>query len=172
MKGESILIGAHRSRRFTFQLFLTSARLSSLKAALLCAFFAFATMDLASAEQTRFIAIDVYIDPKGVPLAAYQLEIVAPAGVKFVGVEGGMHREFRKAPYYDPKAMQSERLIVAAFSAAGAPVLPSEQTRVLTLHLECVGVETPKLQTTFKLTAKPNGEKFESDITLSERKQP
>ncbi len=134
---------------------------------LACAWCAF-----AGAEQTRFVAMDIFIDPKGEPLAAYQLEIAAPAGVKIVGVEGGEHPEFRKAPYYDPKGMQRERLIVAAFSTADNGKLPSRQTRVLTLHLESMGDQTPKLETTLKLTAASNGEKFNSDITLSERKQP
>ena len=71
---------------------------------------------ISAFAQTRFVTMDLIIDPKGEPLAAYQVEITAPAGVKFVGIEGGQHPEFRKTPFYDPKAMQSERLIVAAFS--------------------------------------------------------
>src|SRR5687768_51007 len=88
---------------------------------------------ISASAQTRFVAMDLVIDPKGEGLAAYQVEITAPAGVKIVGVEGGQHPEFRKAPYYDPKAMQSERLIVAAFSTADAGKLPTRATRVLTV---------------------------------------
>jgi hypothetical protein len=127
---------------------------------------------LAGAEQTRFLAMDVFIDPKGQALAAYQLEIAAPPGVKIVGVEGGEHPEFRKAPYYDPKGIQRERLIVAAFTTADETKLPRAQTRVLTLHLESASAETPKLEMNFKLTAATNGQKIPSDITLSERKEP
>jgi hypothetical protein len=127
---------------------------------------------LAGAELTRFLAMDVLIDPKGQALAAYQLEIAAPAGVKIVGVEGGEHPEFRKAPYYDPKGIQHERLIIAAFTTADESKLPRAQTRVLTLHLESVSADTPRLETSLKITANSNGQKFSSDITVSERKEP
>jgi hypothetical protein len=127
---------------------------------------------LAGAEQTRFVAMDVFIDPKGEALAAYQLEIAAPGGCKIVGIEGGEHPEFRKAPYYDPKGMQRERLIVAAFSTAANANLPNARSRILTLHLECLGNQTPKLEATLKLSANPSGAKFNSDLTLTERKQP
>jgi hypothetical protein len=130
------------------------------------------TSGLAGAEQTRFLAMDVFIDPKGEGLAAYQLEITAPAGTKIVGVEGGEHPEFRKAPYYDPKGIQRERLIVAAFSTARETALPHGQTRVLTLHLESASTQIPKLEMNFKLTAATDGHKISSDISLSERKEP
>jgi hypothetical protein len=133
---------------------------------------ALASRAFGGAEQIRFLAMDVLIDPKGQPLAAYQLEIAAPPGVKIVGVEGGEHPEFRKAPYYDPKAIQNERVIVAAFTTAEQTKLPRTQTRVLTLHLESVTTQTLKLETTLRLTATPNGQKISSDITISERKAP
>jgi hypothetical protein len=123
----------------------------------------------SASAQTRFVAMDLIIDPKGEPLAAYQIEITAPAGVKIVGVEGGQHPEFRKAPYYDPKAIQSDRLIVAAFSTANATKLPSTATRVLTVHLECT--RDPKLETTLKIAADPRGQKIPAQAQLSERLQ-
>jgi hypothetical protein len=122
------------------------------------------------AADTRFLAVDVFIDPAGEPLAAYQLDFAAPAGTKIVGIEGGDHLEFRKAPYYDPKAIQTQRVIVAAFSTAAADQLPKTKTRLLTLHLETDSATPPKFESSLPITAKPNGQKFQSQITLSERK--
>ena len=118
--------------------------------------------------QTRFVAMDLVITPNGEGLAAYQVEISAPAGVKIVGVEGGQHPEFRKAPYYDPKAVQSERLIVAAFSTADASKLPTTTTRVLTVHLECT--TEPNLEVNLKVAADSRGRKISAEAQLLERR--
>jgi hypothetical protein len=127
-------------------------------------------MAISLSAQTRFVAMDLFINPHGEALAAYQVEITAPAGVKIVGVEGGEHPEFRKAPYYDPKGIQHERLIVAAFSVADASKLPAAPTRVLTVHLEC---ETdPKLETNLKVAANARGQKINVEARLIERKHP
>lgn len=128
--------------------------------------FCFAT--IVASAQTRFIAMDLMIDPQGEPLAAYQVEISASSNVKIVGVEGGEHPEFRKAPYYDPKGIQHERLIVAAFSMADASKLPHAATRVLTVHLECEGES--KLETNLKVAADARGQKIKAKAELIERK--
>ena len=65
--------------------------------------FIFLFAAISASAQTRFVAMDLIIDPKGEPLAAYQVEITAPAGIKIVGVEGGQHPEFRKARTANPK---------------------------------------------------------------------
>ena len=116
--------------------------------------------------QMRFVAMDLVIDPQGEPLAAYQVEIKASANAKIVGVEGGEHPEFRKAPYYDPKGIQHERLIVAAFSTADASKLPNRPTRVLTVHLECEG--ELKLQTILKVAGDARGQKIKAKASLIE----
>src|SRR5438067_1034311 len=47
----------------------------------------------------RFRAVDIFVDSKATPLAAYQLEFVADAQrVKLVGIEGGEHAAFREPP--------------------------------------------------------------------------
>ena len=54
-------------------------------------------------------------------LAAYQIEFsVTNILTKIVGIEGGQHPAFREPPFYDPKAMQQERVIIAAFSTDNA----------------------------------------------------
>src|SRR6267142_3694254 len=71
--------------------------------------------------RSRFRAVDIFIDPKGAPLAAWQIEFAATNGVaKIVGIEGGEAEPFRNPPFYDPKAMQGERVIIAAFSTEAA----------------------------------------------------
>ena len=62
----------------------------------------------------RFRAVDVFVNSKDKPLAAYQLEFTASAGVKIVGIEGGEHAAFKEAPFHDPKAIQQERVIIGA----------------------------------------------------------
>jgi hypothetical protein len=75
--------------------------------------------------QTRFQAIDLFIDPQNQPLAAYQLDFHATRGtIRIVGIEGGEHGAFNKAPYYDPKAIQNDHILLAAYSLADAPTLP------------------------------------------------
>ena len=60
-------------------------------------------------SKIRFQSVDIIVDSKDIPLAAYQLEMVAESGdVKIVGVEGGKHDAFRSAPYYDAAAMQRD----------------------------------------------------------------
>jgi len=121
--------------------------------------------------QTRFLAVDVFIDPQGEPLAAYQIEITGEPGVKFVGVEGGNHPEFRKAPFYDPKALQGERLIVGAFATGKTAPLPTMATRVMTLHLQFRGTHFPKLQTNLKVAATLDSKRIDAEIKVTERKQ-
>ena len=88
----------------------------------------------------RFEAVDVYVDPAGQPLAAYQFELTARgADVKIVGVEGGEHAAFKEPPYYDPAALMGGRVIIAAFNTGHD--LPRGRTRVATVHLRVVGGE-------------------------------
>src|SRR5436190_830885 len=97
----------------------------------------------ASADEegrSRFCAVDIFIDSKSAPLAAWQLEFAATNGVaKIVGIEGGDAEPFRNPPFYDPKAMQQDRVIIAAFSTEAPAKLPAGKTRVATIHLQIIG---------------------------------
>jgi hypothetical protein len=80
----------------------------------------------ASDVAVRFLTVDIFVDTKDKPLAAYQIEFSATNTVaKIVGIEGGEHPAFRDAPYYDPKALQQERVILAAFSTEPDNRLPT-----------------------------------------------
>jgi hypothetical protein len=91
-------------------------------------------------EGVRFHAVDIVIDSRNEPLAAYQLEFsVKSGGARIVGIEGGEHAAFKEAPFYDPKAIQQERVIIAAFNTARADRLPKGKTRIATIHLQLHG---------------------------------
>lgn len=88
----------------------------------------------AAARAAQFNAYDIVIDPRGATLAAYQVELIAvDPEARIVGVEGGEHPAFQKAPYYDPAAIQSGRIIIAAFDTGSD--LPRGPTRVATVHM-------------------------------------
>lgn len=115
----------------------------------------------------RFESIDVFIDAGATPLAAWQVE-VKPAGdqpghVKIVGIEGGQHPAYAAAPYYDPIAMQGERVIIAGLSTADD--LPMGRTRVARIHVQ---VDAPDIQwqASLQAAAGPDGAKFEAIVEV------
>jgi len=115
----------------------------------------------------RFRTVDILIDPHGQKLAAYQIEFTGESDrVKLVGVEGGEHPAFREPPYYDPKALAHNRVILAALNAGDD--LPSSKTRVARLHLEITGDESPNLSSKLIVAASPDGAKIPADVSVSE----
>ena len=122
--------------------------------------------EVEPAPAVRFAAVDLFIDAGDRPLAAYQLEFAAVAGqVKIVGVEGGQHAAFKQAPYYDPQAIQRERVILAAFSTAAPEELPAGKTRVATIHVQITGDVEPHYAV--KLVTSATAEGAETKATLS-----
>ena len=119
----------------------------------------------------RFLAVDVFVDSQAKPLAAYQLEFTASAGAKIVGLEGGEHAAFKEAPFYDPKAIQHERVIFGAFSLAKADQLPTGKTRVATIHLQASGDRPLRLEVQVKTAATVAGRKIAVQASAQE-KQP
>jgi hypothetical protein len=114
--------------------------------------------------RSRFRAVDIYLDAKGTPLAAYQLEFtVTNVVAKIVGIEGGDHPAFHNPPFYDSKAIQHERVILAAFSTDAAEKLPNGKTRVATIHLQTFGDAELKVELKLQTAADPQGKK----ITIS-----
>ena len=83
----------------------------------------------------RFMPVDVVLDTGAKHLGAYQVEITAK-NATIVGLEGGESKAFQDA-YYDPAALQGNRIVVAAFSTADA--LPAGASRVARLHLMVTG---------------------------------
>jgi hypothetical protein len=133
---------------------------------------AFAQATNAPAPPVRFQAVDVFVDGKDQPLAAYQVEISAPAGaVKIAGIEGGEHPAFQEPPFYDLRALQHERVIIAAFNTRTADKLPKGRTRVATLHVQVSGEASPAYEVKLQTAATLDGRKIEATAKVEERKQ-
>lgn len=130
---------------------------------------------LSKAEQVptagtadRFRVVDVFVDTQVQPLAAYQLELSAPAGtVRIVGIEGGDPEVFRDPPHYDPLAMQSERVILAAFSTAPEARLPAGRSRVATVHFQVVGDAEPSFAVRLQAAASAAGTRIRAQVTIT-----
>ena len=129
----------------------------------------------ASAQQpttndVHFLAVDIYVDSKSKPLAAYQLELTVTNGnAKIVGIEGGEHAAFREAPYFDPKAMQQERVIIAAFSTEPVPKLPTGRKRVATIHIQVSGTAKPEFAVKFQVAADAQDKNIPAEAAVEER---
>ncbi len=122
--------------------------------------------------RTRFCAMDIFLNSKGTPLAAYQLEFAVTNGpARIVGIEGGEHAAFRHPPFYDPKAMQHERVIIAAFTTAPAQQLPTGKTRVATIHLQLDQNQIPQPELKLEAAADVDGKRIVAEATFQERKQ-
>lgn len=113
----------------------------------------------------RFIAVDLFIDPRGEPLGAYQVEISDPAGIaEIVGIEGGEHPAYSGPPFYDPAALSEHRIILAAFSTS--PQLPRSDTRVASIHLRVVGDRDPELALVLEVALAASGAPIQASAHL------
>jgi hypothetical protein len=106
-------------------------------------------------QEIRFVAIEVYAETGGKPLAAWQVEIQSDA--KIVGVEGP-----KEPPYYDPAALQGGRIILAQFSLDPNP--PAGRVLVARVHM----MESGRTDYVARLmaAASPGGERFAPRIDL------
>jgi len=122
------------------------------------------------AQQVHFTAVDIFVDSPNAPLAAYQLEFVAHGNqVRIAGIEGGEHDAFKTPPFYDPKAMQQERVILAALNAAQPGKLPTGKTRVATVHLQFAGPQPPTFSLKLQTAADSEGTIISVQTTFTER---
>jgi hypothetical protein len=111
----------------------------------------------APAQGTRFIPVDIYIDSHDQPLAVYEFELVVKTGdAKIVGIEGGAPAVFKDPPYYDPKALNNNHIIIAAFSTAPAAELPKGRTRVARLMMQITGAK-PEFTIALRAAGDANG---------------
>ena len=124
----------------------------------------------AEPRPVHFTAFDIFVDSQRAPLAAYQLEFSGPARqVRITGIEGGEHAAFRIPPFYDPKAMQQERVILAAFNSGSREKLPMGKTRVATIHLQFTGAQKPEFSLKPHTAADAEGKSISSHMTFEER---
>lgn len=117
--------------------------------------------------KVRFEAVDVVVDSGETALAAYQFELVTLSGdVTIVGVEGGEHKAFSEPPYYDPKALTMDRVIIAAFSTQGD--LPSGATRVARIHVRVAGSMEPEYEVRLTTAGGADGRKITAAASISQ----
>jgi hypothetical protein len=113
----------------------------------------------------RFAPLYIYIDSGNNSLAAYQFELKATAGqIKIVGVEGGQSEAFKEAPYYDPAALQNNRIIIAAFSTGSN--LPKGRTRIATIHMQIIGDTEPQYELKLIVAGGADGKEIPAEITF------
>jgi hypothetical protein len=143
----------------------TSLCLSTLLACLTCA-----QTPPRPEPPVRFLMLDLYVDSQAESLAAYQVEVAVERGqARIAGIEGGDVPAFQEPPFYDPKAMQQERVILAAFNAAPADKLPKGRVRVATIHLQTIGAESPQFTVKLQTAGTRGGKKIPARATLEER---
>lgn len=119
------------------------------------------------AAEARFEAVDVIVDSPDAPLATYQFEFMAPAGVSIVGVESGEHAAYREAPYYDAAALMGGRIIVGALG--DGTDLPTGPTRVARLHLRIEGGAEPRYECVLRVAADADAKRIgNAAITVRE----
>jgi hypothetical protein len=119
-------------------------------------------------KQVQFLAYDIVIDSGAEPLSVYQVEIKDRKGhARIVGIEGGEPGAYNEAPYYDPKAIQGDHVIIGAFTTADAP---TGKVRVARVHVMAEG-GTPDF-TTAITTAAQGGRKFNATLTVQPAAKP
>jgi len=132
-----------------------------------------AAQPTGDAAGVQFRAVDIYVDSKQQPLAAYQLEFSvtnAASAAKIVGIEGGETPAYSEPPFYDPQAMQHERVVIAAFSTNAVSNLPTGKTRVATIHLQTARAVESEFELKLEAAADSNGNRIPAEPSVEERK--
>ena len=128
--------------------------------------------DMTAQPKVRFAPLHIYLDSGNQPLAAFQFELKAAAGkpapakagVKIVGVEGGQHKAFKEAPYYDPAALANDRIIIAAFNTGRD--LPKGRTRIAIIHLQIIGDAEPDYELKLTVAADADAKEIPAKISF------
>ncbi len=117
-------------------------------------------------DPIRFATLDVFVNSRETPLAAYQFELRTTQGnATVLSLEGGEHAAFNAAPYYDPRALSRNRLIVAAFSTS--PDLPHGRMRVARLHIAVRGGVEPRYAADLQVAAAADGTPLTADVSVA-----
>ena len=120
-----------------------------------------------AAPTVRFDAIDVFVLTGDEPIAAYQLDLKAAKGnVTIVGIEGGDADVFAAPPFYDPVAIQNDRVIIAYFSTAKVSALPSGKVRIATIHVQITGDVVPEYDAKLTVAATVDGKPIDAELLL------
>jgi len=120
-----------------------------------------------AALTVRFDAIDVFVLTGDEPIAAYQLDLTAAKGnVTIVGIEGGDSDVFAAPPFYDPLAIQNDRVIIAYFSTSNVSALPSGKVRIATIHVQITGDVVPEYDAKLTVAATVDGKPIDAELLL------
>ncbi len=126
--------------------------------------------DPALEPAVRFAPLHIYLDSGNRSLAAFQFELKATTGqIEIVGVEGGKHKAFSEAPYYDPAALAQDRIIIAALNTGQD--LPTGRTRIATIHLQITGETEPEYELNLTVAGDANGNEMPARITFEKGEQ-
>jgi len=118
-------------------------------------------------KSVRFEAVDIFVDSAEQSLAAWQLELTGTMpGVEIVGIEGGEHPAFRNPPYYDPRAIRNNRVILAAFQVRDDHGLPTGRQRVARVHVQVRGIEDRVWIGRLAAAANADGQSIAASIRL------
>ena len=119
-------------------------------------------------DSIRFEAIDVFLDSGDLPLAAWQLELRSlTQDVEIVGIEGGEHPAFKEPPYYDPRAMNNNRVILGAFNTGSNNQLPSGRSRVARVHVQITGSGERLWHTELTTSAASDGRHIPAELSIA-----
>jgi hypothetical protein len=121
----------------------------------------------AEADDTvRFEALDVFVDSGDQPLAAWQVEVLADTrGIEIVGIEGGEHAAFQTPPFYDPRAMNQNRVILASFDTGDD--LPAGRSRVARVHVQVAGNGMCEYRTRLTAAATVDGQRIPATVSIA-----
>ena len=126
--------------------------------------------ELSPEPGVRFAPLHIYLDSGNRSLAAFQFELKATTGqIEIVGVEGGKHKAFSEAPYYDPAALAKDRIIIAAFNTGKD--LPTGRTRIATIHLQITGEADPEYELNLTVAGDADGKEIPAKITFEKGEQ-
>ncbi len=126
--------------------------------------------DDVAVETSRFEAIDVFVDSGTRQLAAWQLELKSSANdVQIVGIEGGEHPAFAEPPYYDARAMNNNRVIIAAYNTGDN--LPIGRSRVARIHVQVRGPGARTWESELTTSATSDGTKIPAEISIAKATQ-
>jgi hypothetical protein len=114
----------------------------------------------------RFEAVDVFLDSGSESLAAWQVELRSTdEDVEIVGIEGGEHPAFAEPPYYDPRAMNQRRVILAALDTGSD--LPIGRSRVARIHVQVKGPGSRVWHSEVTTSANAEGQRIPASLTLA-----
>ena len=136
---------------------------------------------LSAPSEIHFTTLDLYLDPATHPLAAYQIEITPhvrggdPASeTTIVSLYAGDHPAFSTPPFYDPAALNApnSRLLLAAFSTAPPPHLPTTRPRITRIGIAYTGPRPPTFSATLITAATPDAHVLPATLSLTESPPP